>query len=79
MSLVEARAYAESCHIPAEDVPVCLRFLHRMSVLMWHEEDTLRDVIVLDAIKYFVKPITAVICKHNATSDDSTRHFKEAS
>ena len=45
-----------------------------MGMLMWNEDPELRDVVVLDAIRYFVRRITQVICKHKPTGSDPTSH-----
>jgi GTPase SAR1 family protein len=40
-----------------------LLFLHQMGMLMWHEEEGLRDLVILLPIDYFVRPATIIICK----------------
>jgi hypothetical protein len=47
-----------------------LRYLYEMGVLIWIEEPGLRDVVILDPIEYFVKPVTRIICKHLASKKD---------
>ena len=66
---------ASLCGVPQDEVPLLLRFFH--GILMWHEEDELRDVIILDSISYFVTPATIVICKHAPSAEDSTYHSLE--
>lgn len=58
------------------EVRKMLRFFNDMGMLMWIEEKGLEDVVILDPIKYLVKPATIIICKHLATRDDPyrTRH-----
>lgn len=68
---------AASCDIPAAMVPKFLRFLHEMGALMWHEEDELKDVVIMNPIAYFVTPATTVICKHAPTAEDHVYHSLE--
>lgn len=41
-----------------------LRFLNNFGMILWIEEKSLRDIIILDPIDYFVKPVTTIICNH---------------
>jgi hypothetical protein len=66
-----------STGIPADEVPVLLRFLHEMGTVMWHDDEGLRDVVILDPVKYFVEPVTRLICKHSAR--DGTGHEHDSS
>jgi GTPase SAR1 family protein len=70
----EVESIIVSCNIPKDRVPTLLRFFHEMGILMWHDEDTLRDIIVFDPIEYFVKPATIIICKHNPDKVDGIYH-----
>jgi hypothetical protein len=74
LSLQKVQAIAISTGIPEEDVPSLLRFLHEMGMIMWHEDEGLRDVVILDPIKYFVEPVTRLICKHSAQDDSGLDH-----
>ncbi len=65
------------CDIPEDKVSFLLSFFHEMGILMWHDEDNLRDVVVLDPIEYFVKPATIVICKHVPDQTDGIHHVLE--
>jgi GTPase SAR1 family protein len=78
LPLSEVEAIAGECDVPRAAVPSLLSFLHEMGILMWHDDITLRDVVILDAVAYFVKPVTTIICKHLATAADATRHVVEA-
>ena len=77
LPLVEVEAIAEECDVPRSAVPSLLAFLHEMGILMWHDDVSLRDVVILDAVAYFVTPVTTIICKHLATAMDTTRHVVE--
>jgi GTPase SAR1 family protein len=70
----EVESIIVSCNIPKDRVPTLLRFFHEMGILMWHDEEGLRDIIVFDPIEYFVKPATTVICKHVPNQSDGIYH-----
>jgi hypothetical protein len=53
-----------------KSVPYLLKFMHEMGLAMWHEEVSLKDVIIMDPVKYFVTPATTIICKHVQREDD---------
>jgi GTPase SAR1 family protein len=78
LPLSEVEAIAAECDVPRAAVPSLLSFLHEMGILMWHDDIALRDVVILDAVAYFVTPVTTIICKHLATAADATRHVVEA-
>jgi hypothetical protein len=48
-----------------------------MNILLWIEEEQLRDVVIFDPIAYFVAPATVIISKLVPTIDDSTTHETE--
>jgi GTPase SAR1 family protein len=77
LTFSEVELMIDSCHIPQDHIPTLLRFFHEMGVLMWHDEDTLRDIIVFDPIEYFVKPSTIIICKHVPDKTDGIYHSME--
>ena len=43
---------------------------------MWHDEENLKEYVILDPIKFFVEPLTNIICKFNQTGTDPTIHEK---
>jgi GTPase SAR1 family protein len=59
-----------------EEVSELLRYLYEMGVFIWIEEPSLREIVILDPIEYFVKPATRIICKHLASKKDpyATKH-----
>jgi GTPase SAR1 family protein len=64
------------------DVPPLLSFLVNNGIVIWFDEPSLRDLIILDPIRYFVEPLSLLICKHIATKDDpyplkKTKHEEE--
>eukprot|EP01040_Poterioochromonas_malhamensis_P014975 gene14975-biopygen3469 len=73
MRYKEAERIITGCDIPENKVSLLLRFLHEMGILMWHDDDKLREVVVFDPIEYFVKPATIVICKHVPDEADVLR------
>jgi len=62
------------CGMAYEAVRHFLVFFHEMGLLMWHDEATLRDVVILDPVAYLVAPATVVICKLQPSSSDATNH-----
>jgi GTPase SAR1 family protein len=44
------------------DVPTVLAFFRDMGMLMWYEDEALRDVVILDPVAFLVKPVARVIC-----------------
>ena len=46
-----------------------------MGILMWHEDNNLSNIIILDIFEYFIIPICRIICKHTPTNDDPTSHL----
>jgi hypothetical protein len=76
MHLDEATSIMGTCGLQSDDVLDALRFFNNMGMLLWHEEEGLRNTVIIDAIKFFVTPAKTVICKHatDTRDDDSTRH-----
>lgn len=70
----EVEKIAKTCDVPRNMVPKFLYFLHEMGMVMWHSDEGLKDVVILDPIDYFVKPATVVICKHAPKKDDAIYH-----
>jgi GTPase SAR1 family protein/DNA-binding Lrp family transcriptional regulator len=66
----EVTEIAEKLGISLEEVSELLRYLYEMGVIIWIEEPGLREVVILDPIEYFVKPVTRIICKHLASRKD---------
>jgi len=58
---------ARSSGVNELEVAEMLSFLHDMGMLMWHEEEKLRDIVIMDPISFFVSPATKVICDHETT------------
>lgn len=77
LSYSEVEKIVVSCDIPKSKLPVLLKFYHEMGILMWHNEDMLRDIVVFDPIEYFVKPATIIICKHVPNKTDGIYHSLE--
>jgi GTPase SAR1 family protein len=68
--LEEVTEIVENLGISLEGMSELLRYLYEMGVLIWIEEPGLREVVILDPIEYFVKPVTRIICKHLASKKD---------
>jgi GTPase SAR1 family protein len=78
LSLHEVTEIATECGVAADAVEALLTFLHEMGIVMWHSDESLRDVVILDPIAYFVAPATTIICKHMSSASDGTRHVVDA-
>jgi tetratricopeptide (TPR) repeat protein/GTPase SAR1 family protein len=52
----------DQCKVETNHFEYFLQFLHEMGSLLWINEPGLRDVVIIDAIEYFVKPATLIIC-----------------
>jgi len=76
LQLSEVTSIAAACGVKQDQVELLLRLLHEMGHLLWlAEEPGLREVIILDAIEYLVKPATLVVCNHKGTRGvDLTQH-----
>ena len=81
LTLEETQAIAARCGLfPTESsshnriLKNFLLFLHQMGMLMWHDEESLRDLVILQPIDYFVRPATVIICKHEPTIEDNLYH-----
>ena len=44
---------------------------------MWHDNPSLREVVVLDPVKYFVKPATRIVCDITPASADGRYHRQQ--
>jgi hypothetical protein len=79
----EVVAFAKDCGMDVRSsspdiVPNVDKMLHclaEIGALLWFPEDGLRSLIIRDAVKGFVSPITKVICQHVGTDHDRTQHF----
>jgi GTPase SAR1 family protein len=59
--LEEVTEIGKELGISLEGVSELLRYLSEMGVLIWIEEPGLREIVILDPIEYFVKPVTRII------------------
>jgi hypothetical protein len=69
LTMIEIKKIAKSCNVKDNEIPLLLRFLNEMGILLWVNEDNIRNVIILDAVEYLIKPATLVICNHVDTSE----------
>ena len=77
LSLTDVHNMAAKSGMSGRKVPFLLQFLHEMGYLMWHDEEGLREVVVMDPVAFFVMPATRIICKHNPNATDDTVHHGE--
>lgn len=62
------------CGVDEKHISLLLRFLHEMGMCMYNEDSRLKDLVIMDAVDYLVKPATMIICNHGGDQDDKTRH-----
>jgi GTPase SAR1 family protein len=67
LSLSEVTAIGARCQVSERELLFMLAFLHDMGHLMWLDEPELRDVVILDPVKYLVVPATILICNIQPT------------
>ena len=51
-----------------------LSMFHECSVLMWHNVDGLRHIVILSPIQFFVSHTTNLLRQHTGTATDATQH-----
>ena len=73
----EASSIALDNGVEKDAIPLFLRFLNDMGMVLWLNEDGLRDVVKLDIITSFVEPATRIICNDISKTTESTVHHKE--
>ena len=70
----EASSIALDNGVEKDAIPLFLRFLNDMGMVLWLNEDGLRDVVILDIITSFVEPATRIICNHTSKPTEKTVH-----
>jgi GTPase SAR1 family protein len=73
LTLQEVAKMCEMFSFASEEITRMLMYFYEKGILIWINEENLRDIVILDPIEYFVKPATRIICKHIATKDDPSR------
>ena len=63
LTLDEASSIAKVNGVKEEEVRYLLKFLNEMGVVLWLDEDGLRDVVILDPVTFFVEP-ALVLCNN---------------
>ena len=77
LAMEEATTIAVASGVEEDTVTLFLSFLNEMGVVLWLDEEGLRDVVILDVITFFVEPATLIICNHIAKPSDGTIHHKK--
>ena len=77
LPMTEASSIAIANGVERDGIPLFLSFLNEMGVVLWLNEEGLRDVVILDIINFFVEPATLIICNHISKPSDSTIHHKK--
>ena len=76
-TLDEAKAVTRSFGVDDSEVPHLLSFFHDTGMLMWHEEPSLCNTVIMDPASFFIYPVTNVICKHEPDEFDDTVHKRQ--
>ena len=64
LSLDEVSEVATKNGVYTNLIEEMLRFFRDLGLLTWFEEDSLRDVVILDPVEFFVSPATNIVCQH---------------
>ena len=73
----EVAVYAKECGFDmstTQAVDDMLSMFHECSVLMWHNVDGLRHIVILSPIVFFVAHATNLLRQHTGTASDATQH-----
>jgi hypothetical protein len=69
LSLQEMTSLAVANGIPEPELPLLLQFLEEIGVTLWRDGgdgSNLRNTIILNPTRYFVEPVTRIICRLNS-------------
>ena len=77
VTLKEASDIAVAHGVEQDAVPIFLSFLNKMGMVLWLDEEGLRDVVILDVMNFFIEPAALIICNHISNSSDKTSHLKK--
>ena len=72
LTLDEASSIALACGVETDAISLFFSFLSEMGVVLWLDEERLRDVIILDIMAFFVQPSTLITYNHISNSSGST-------
>ena len=65
LSLHEVSDISNKYKVGSQDmIEDMLRLFRELGLIMWHEEHSLRNVVILDPVKFFVSPASNIICQH---------------
>ena len=73
----EVAKFAKDCGFDmstTQAVDNMLTMFHECSVLMWHNVDGLRHIVILNPIHFFVSHATNLLRQHTGTATDATQH-----
>jgi GTPase SAR1 family protein len=75
-----AHAATVSCGVAEDTVCELFAFLRDMGCLMWYNEGSLKDYVIMNAVDAFVTPITRIICltgEHNKEAYTRCKQLNE--
>ena len=77
LTLKEASDIAIANAVEQDEVPLFLSFLKKMGMVLWLDEEGLRDVVILDVMAFFAAPASLIICNHISNPSKNTTHMKK--
>jgi GTPase SAR1 family protein len=69
-----ATSVLSDCGINGSDVDEVLGFFRDMGMIIWYPEEALKDVVILDPVAYFVKPVSRIVCNPDLHCQDAHEH-----
>ena len=76
IGLTEAASLSIGYGVERNAVPSLLSFLHEIGEVLWLDDRSLRDILILDIIDIFVEPATLIIYDHISKPLKSHAHHK---
>jgi hypothetical protein len=52
-------------------IPELLKFLHDIGLLIWFKDDGLNDIVIIDPVEYFAKPVSLIVRDRCSESENS--------
>ena len=72
LSLDEVSEIANKYRVGSQGlIEEMLRFFRDLGLIMWHDEPFLRNVVILNPIKFLVSPATNIVCQHTEDEQGS--------
>ena len=76
LPMTELTSIAIANGVEKDVISIFFYFLNELGLVLWLDEEGLRDVVILDIINFFVEPATLIICNHISETSDSSIHHR---